>query len=224
VLCRSAGVEPCIDLIPALTLPFPPPLQLALARFHAARASAPAATRMAAPPPLRPRLRIAYASSHFSGSSIGREMLYVIGAHDRARVAIGCFALNAADESSALSRLWRSTIASACADGWVELSSLSDSAGALAINSAGTHVLLDLNGWSGGHRAAMLALRVAPRRRRPHRRCSASARTARATAWSPADAGVLSQPAALQVNYKNWVATAGAAYLGWIGADAVSIA
>jgi hypothetical protein len=29
------------------------------------------------------------------------------------------------------------------------------------------------------------------------------------------------QPAALQVNYKNWIATAGADYLGWIGADAV---
>lgn len=157
---RCTGDEPCIDLISSLTLPFPPPLQLLLAQYHAARAAAGAAPPMAPPPPLRPRLRLAYVSSHFSGSSIGREMLYIIGAHDRARVAVGCFALNAAGTTSALSQLWRSAIASACGDGWADLSSLSDSEGAMTINSAGTHVLLDLNGWSGGHRAPLLALRV----------------------------------------------------------------
>lgn len=45
---------------------------------------------------------------------------------------------------------------------FVDVSQLSDAGAARAVNRDETHVLVDLNGWSGGHRATMVSMRPAP--------------------------------------------------------------
>jgi protein O-GlcNAc transferase len=105
-------------------------------------------------------LRVAYMTSHFTSSSIGREMLFLLAAHDPGAVHARCYALNA-DEGSWLQHTWRAAIARAC-HSFADLSPLDDGAAAAAVNRDGAHVLVDLNGWSGGHRAAVVSLRPAP--------------------------------------------------------------
>jgi tetratricopeptide (TPR) repeat protein len=114
------------------------------------------------PADLGPRrvLRVAYMTSHFTSSSIGREMLFLLAAHDPAAVHASCYALNA-DEGSWLQHTWRAAIARSC-HAFADLSPLDDAAAAAAVNRDGAHVLMDLNGWSGGHRAGVVSLRPAP--------------------------------------------------------------
>ena len=45
---------------------------------------------------------------------------------------------------------------------FVDVSQLSDAGAARAVNRDETHVLVDLNGWSGGNRATMVSMRPAP--------------------------------------------------------------
>ncbi|KAJ1489632.1 glycosyl transferase family 41-domain-containing protein [Baffinella frigidus] len=120
----------------------------------------PAALLLAAPPARGRPLRVAYVTSHFTSSSIGREMLFLMGAHDRGKVKPICYALNK-DEGSWLQHVWRESISKGC-EVFHDVSPLSDSAAALLINKDAPHVLIDLNGWSGGNRATMISMRPAP--------------------------------------------------------------
>ena len=122
------------------------------------------------------RLIVGYVTSHFTSSSIGREMLFLLGAHQASSasaIEAHCFALNA-DDGSWLQHTWRSHIALACHK-FEDVSALDDEAAAAAINRHQVHVLIDLNGWSGGNRVQVISRHPAP----------------------------------IQVNYKNWVASAG---------------
>lgn len=84
----------------ATMYPLAPRVALAICTQLGAQAAAAARTALPAALPLPPAptaaavLRVAYVTSHFTSSSIGREMLFLIGAHDRARVAPFCYALN----------------------------------------------------------------------------------------------------------------------------------
>lgn len=100
------------------------------------------------------QLGVGYVTSHFTSSSIGREMLFLLGAHSKRAVAAHCYALNA-DDGSWLQHTWRSNIARACHQ-FRDLSGMDDAAAAAAVNQDQIHILIDLNGWSGGHRVHLI--------------------------------------------------------------------
>jgi hypothetical protein len=107
-------------------------------------------------------LVVAYVTSEWGDNSVGKEMAAVIARHDRRRFQPRCYALAARLSPSAASREWRDNVRRSCEGGLQDLSDDSAQEAAGRINEDGAHVLVDLNGWMPGHRAAVLALQPAP--------------------------------------------------------------
>jgi tetratricopeptide (TPR) repeat protein len=165
----SRGQKPSLGAIESTVYPLSPAVGLAICRFLGTsnqRNADKLRLQMRAPlPPVQMSLQkggmlsVSYVTSHFTSSSIGREMLFLVGAHDPTRIAVSCYAINS-DDGSWLQHTWRENIARACSK-FVDLSSENDVEAARIINAGGAHILLDLNGWSGGHRETIIALRPA---------------------------------------------------------------
>ena len=100
------------------------------------------------------RLRVGYVSADLRSHSVASFMEPVIGAHDRDRVQVFCYADGVADAVTARIR--------ARADGWRETQELSDEALAALIEADGIDVLVDLGGHTAGNRLMSFARRPAP--------------------------------------------------------------
>jgi len=103
-----------------------------------------------------PRLRIGYASSHFSDAPTGHLVAGLLEAHDREMVEVVGYMLGADDGSD-----YRRRIESAC-DRFVSLRNVPTEDAARRIHDDGINVLVDLRGYANGQRAEVLALRPAP--------------------------------------------------------------
>ncbi|MCC7045257.1 MAG: tetratricopeptide repeat protein [Alphaproteobacteria bacterium] len=117
-----------------------------------------------APPPLAPprpaqpkeRLRIGYLSANFQDHAVGHLTCGLFAAHDRAAVEVQLFSYGRDNGGG-----YREAI-EAGADRFVDLLALSDRQAAEAIRAAGVDILVDLMGWTQGHRQAICAMRPAP--------------------------------------------------------------
>ena len=101
------------------------------------------------------RLRVGYLSGDLREHPVGRLLAGVVECHDREAFDIRLLALGEADDSAARRRL----------AGEVELTALgspSDTALAAMLRAARLDILVDLMGYTVGHRARVLAARVAP--------------------------------------------------------------
>ena len=165
---RATLVEPALDWAgpgtppsPFVFLALPQPVsaaeQLAIARRYAAHVAA------AAPTPLPPRptrepgpLRVGYLSADFHNHATAHLMLGLFRRHDRQAFRIHAYSLGPDDGSG-----YRRRIQADC-DAFVDLSTLSDRAAAERIRADGVDILVDLKGYTGSARPAILAWRPAP--------------------------------------------------------------
>jgi predicted O-linked N-acetylglucosamine transferase (SPINDLY family) len=114
----------------------------------------------AAKPPARPAdpgrpLNIGYVSPDFRLHPVALFLLPLLAHHDRANYRAHCYATRAgADDTTARVR--------AAADGWRDISALSDDEAAQAIRDDGIDVLVDLAGHTGWNRLLLFARRPAP--------------------------------------------------------------
>ena len=130
-----------------------------LARAAAARvvAGVPAGLRREIPraPVAGRRIRVAYLSSDFRQSAPGVFIESLFAGHERRQFEIWALSNSpAADERTAAMRRH--------ADRWIDVWSLDDAALTAMIRAAGIDILVDLNGYTGGHRLGVLAARAAP--------------------------------------------------------------
>lgn len=103
------------------------------------------------------RLRIGYVSSDFCNHPTSHLMQSIPGMHDRSRVEVFCYALNADDNTN-----FRSKIAME-ADHFVDLSLIPcNGKAADRIHADGIHILVNMNGYTKGARNELFALRPAP--------------------------------------------------------------
>ncbi|MBL8485806.1 MAG: tetratricopeptide repeat protein [Rhodocyclaceae bacterium] len=131
----------------------------ALARAAAARvlAGVPAGLRREIPraPVAGRRIRVAYLSSDFRQSAPGVFIETLLAGHDRQRFEVWALSNSpAADERTAAMR--------GHADRWLDVWPLHDAALTERIRGDGIDILVDLNGYTGGHRLGVLAARAAP--------------------------------------------------------------
>jgi predicted O-linked N-acetylglucosamine transferase (SPINDLY family) len=151
---RDCGIEPHF----AITLGDDPDFQREVAQSRARRIL----RETASLPRLEPRvadstrLRIGYASSHFTDAPTGHLVAGLLEAHDRSKVEVFGYALGRDDGSA-----YRRRIEAGC-DSFVDLHSLPTLEAARRICHDSLHVLVDLRGYAQGQRAAVLALRPAP--------------------------------------------------------------
>jgi len=110
-----------------------------------------------APPsgPGQERIRVAYLSSDFRHSAPGHFIHGILAGHDRSRFNV--FALSTIPGGDGWTEVLKRHI-----DHWEEVSSLNDAALTRRIRQLGIHILVDLNGYTGGHRLGALAARAAP--------------------------------------------------------------
>jgi len=164
------GASQCVAPFAALAAPLSPRIALLVAA-SAARRELAAWERGGVPPfahaPGAPGaargLRVGYLSSEFGDNSVGREVAAIAAAHARGRrVRALCFALGARAAPGVEALRWQEAASALCEGGLRQLAALDDRAAAAEVNRAGLHVLVDLNGWMPGHRAAVLALQPAP--------------------------------------------------------------
>jgi protein O-GlcNAc transferase len=101
------------------------------------------------------RLRIGYVSPDFWDHAVGRNVLPLLENHDRAQHTIFCY--SAAKRADALTERLR-----AVADGWRDVSRLSDEALAARIREDEVDVLVDLALHTGGNRLLVFARQPAP--------------------------------------------------------------
>ena len=154
---RNCGVEPHF----AITLADDPVFQREVAAAKSRRierdiAGAAARMHFAHSRDTPPRLRIGYASSHFSDAPTGHLVAGLLAAHDRDKVEVVGYMLGADDGSD-----YRRRIESAC-DRFVSLRNVPTEDAARRIHEDGINVLVDLRGYANGQRAEVLALRPAP--------------------------------------------------------------
>ncbi|MEM8963588.1 MAG: tetratricopeptide repeat protein [Acidobacteriota bacterium] len=142
----------------AVFFPFPPALHRAIATRHAERI----AKRVEPLPPRSPihtrpdRLRVGYLSSDFRNNALAHLTRRLFGLHDRDRFAIHAYSLGKDDGSE-----YRSGIAADC-DVFVDLRETSDGDAATRIRDDEVDILVDLVGFAGGGRPAIVAHRAAP--------------------------------------------------------------
>ncbi|MCC6471436.1 MAG: tetratricopeptide repeat protein [Alphaproteobacteria bacterium] len=117
-----------------------------------------ATPRLAPAPPAqaKERLRIGYLSANLQDHAVGHLTRGLFAAHDRAAVEVQLFSYGRDNGGS-----YRETI-KAGADRFVDLLALSDRQAAAAMRDAGIDILVDLMGWTQGHRQAICAIRPAP--------------------------------------------------------------
>ncbi|MBI1394403.1 MAG: tetratricopeptide repeat protein [Betaproteobacteria bacterium] len=108
--------------------------------------------------PVRPapgeRIRIGYVSSDFRATAPGFFIQSIVAGHDRSRFEV--FALATGPGTDTVSDRIRE-----CVDHWVDVGSLDVAALTERVRRLRLHVLVDLNGYTGGHRLAMFAARAA---------------------------------------------------------------
>jgi predicted O-linked N-acetylglucosamine transferase (SPINDLY family) len=112
--------------------------------------------RLAARPldPLK-RIVIGYVSSDFRTHSAAFAFLPVLRSHDKANFQINCYSCSPSRDS--LSDVFQSL-----ADVWVDAVSLSDDELADRIQADGVDILVDLSGYTAGHRLNVFARKPAP--------------------------------------------------------------
>ena len=131
--------------------------QLAIARnFARALVERTAILPRPALPPRRQRLKIGYFSADFFDHATSHLIAGVIEAHDRARFEIVGYDLAGAAEDDYRRRL------KAAFDDFVPVRDLSNEAAARRIAEDRADIVVDLNGWTSGNRAGVLAMRPAP--------------------------------------------------------------
>jgi len=154
----SAQVLPFVSLL----LPLPAPLQLAVARSHAAMLTSRYAASRAGILALRPpdrvgaKIRIAYLSGDFRNNAVGHQTAGMFGKHDRERFEVTAYSWGVDDGSE-----WRRRIESGC-DRFVDIRGESFEKSAARIARDGMHILVSLSGYGGGSRNEILAMRPAP--------------------------------------------------------------
>ncbi|MCF8177616.1 MAG: hypothetical protein K9J74_03830 [Sulfuritalea sp.] len=102
------------------------------------------------------RIRVGYLSSDFRDHPVGHVIAQLIELHDRSSFEIFAYSMSASDGSEIRQRLERSF------DRFVDITALGIESGAEKIADDGIDILIDLQGWTSGNRAGMLALRPAP--------------------------------------------------------------
>jgi len=102
------------------------------------------------------RLQLAYLGRDFNSHPMAMMMQGLFRRHNRKHFSIFCFSSQLSDGSEV-----RSKIESSC-DEFVDISTMSDSDAAAAINSRHPHVLITLYGFIQGHRNGITANRPAP--------------------------------------------------------------
>lgn len=101
------------------------------------------------------RLRIGYVGSDFNAHAVSSYLLELFAAHDRK--AIECWLFAEVPRPDATTARFQ-----ALADHWVSTEGMSDQDLCTRIRAAGIDILVDLNGFTGGHRLGAFALRSAP--------------------------------------------------------------
>lgn len=101
-------------------------------------------------------LHVAYMSADFGEHPVANVIAELIERHDRASVRVTAYALNKDDGSEQRKRLESAFDAFTAADR-LSVREIADRIRADAVD-----ILVDLNGWTGGARAEILALRAAP--------------------------------------------------------------
>jgi hypothetical protein len=139
-----------VDPYLALSVPLSPSEFLSVARHYASLTYfAPPLYGSASLSRLPPSITVAYTSSEFGRRhSIMLLMSSVFRTHKR--VTPVCFGLQRPHPGVPLP---------GCRGGFVDVSGDSDTVAAQRINAATAHVLVDLNGWTAGHRASVVAAR-----------------------------------------------------------------
>jgi protein O-GlcNAc transferase len=136
-----------------------PSAQLIAGRKYAqrvARAMSALVPRLPAAASGERRLRIGYLSSDFFSHATAHLLAGVIEAHDRKRFKITAYDFSPPSDDDYRARLERAF------DAIVPLRSLSNQDAAQRIADDGVDILVDLKGWTKGHRGAILAPRPAP--------------------------------------------------------------
>jgi predicted O-linked N-acetylglucosamine transferase (SPINDLY family) len=141
----------------ALLLPLPPGTCREVADYHAAALQGPR-TRRAPPPAPRPgsRLRVAYLSRDFRDHAVGQLARSLLRHHDRGQFEVVAYSYGRDDGSRC-----RREIESG-ADRFVDVRSEPAARTAARIAGDGVDLLVDLGGYTTGHRLAILAARPAP--------------------------------------------------------------
>ncbi|WP_310450974.1 tetratricopeptide repeat protein [Sulfuritalea sp.] len=102
------------------------------------------------------RVRIGYLSYDFREHPVGHVIPQLVELHDRSGFEVFGYSMSADDGSQIRQRLSRAF------DHFVDITALGIESGAERIAGDRIDVLIDLQGWTSGNRAAMLALRPAP--------------------------------------------------------------
>ena len=118
----------------------------------------------------RSRLKLAYLGRDFNAHPMAMMMQGLFRRHNRKHFSVMCFSSQPSDGSDV-----RAKIESSC-DEFVDISGVTDTEAAAAINSRRPHVLITLYGFIQGHRNGITARRPAPlithhRWCKHHRRC-----------------------------------------------------
>src|SRR5512143_22204 len=103
-----------------------------------------------------PVLRIGYLSADFRDHVMGKLLLPVVAAHDRARFAVRAYALAPPENSDALTARWKTAV-----DEFVNVAALDDRAAAEAIAADDLDLLVDLMGHSSYARPGILSYKPA---------------------------------------------------------------
>ena len=103
-----------------------------------------------------PVLRIGYLSADFRDHVMGKLLLPVVAAHDRARFAVRAYALAPPENSDALTARWKTAV-----DEFVNVAALDDRAAAEAIAADDLDLLVDLMGHSSYARPGILRFKPA---------------------------------------------------------------
>jgi protein O-GlcNAc transferase len=146
----------------ALTLPWSAEQQLAIARSHSLatdRQQAPLRQTLTfrhRPPGADGRLRLGYISGEFRDHAVSHQMQGLFRLHDRSAFEVFAYSFGTDDGST-----YRRRIREGC-DHFIDMGTLDAGECARRIASDGIHVLVDLQGYAGFTRNALLALRPAP--------------------------------------------------------------
>ena len=163
-LVERAGRSPASDWaervhpFELLALPVPREVQRAAGRYHGAKYARLGLARLA--PPARgarpQRLRVGYVSADYHNHATMHLCGGLFARHDRRRFEVLAYSFGKDDRSE-----YRQRVVQDC-DRFIDVSTLSHEAMARRIAADGVHVLVDMKGYSLGHRAAAFAWRPAP--------------------------------------------------------------
>ena len=102
------------------------------------------------------RIRLGYLSSDMQSHAVGQLMRGLLRRHDHGRFHVSVYSYGRDDGSA-----YRQDIVRVC-DAFVDIRDLAHADAARRIHADGTDILVDLNGWTRGHRLAICAHRPAP--------------------------------------------------------------